>query len=162
MKRVISLILAVVLCFSLVACGGSSGGAAQEANIDATFPLKESVTLKLMITGTEDSTFKTKLQENSLFKRLKEETNVNIEFQFLGGEPKQKLTLLINSGQYGDAVLGGPVLNYIAASRYIASGIFKDLTPYITETNTPNIYGILQKNPAAIGMISSADGKIYT
>ena len=162
MKRVISLILAVVLCFSLVACGGSSGGAAQEANIDATFPLKESVTLKLMITGTEDSTFKTKLQENSLFKRLKEETNVNIEFQFLGGEPKQKLTLLINSGQYGDAVLGGPVLNYIAASRYIASGIFKDLTPYITETNTPNIYNILQKNPAAIGMISSADGKIYT
>ncbi|MBO7520543.1 MAG: extracellular solute-binding protein, partial [Clostridia bacterium] len=161
MKRAISLFLVFVICFSLAACGGS-GGSSNEANVDSTFPLKEPVTLKLMVTGTEDSAFKKNLENNSLYKRLKEETNVSIDFQFLGSEPKQKLTLLINSGQYGDAILGGPVLNYIAASRYIASGIFKDLTPYINEKITPNIYGIIQENPAALGMISGADGKIYT
>ena len=162
MKRVLSLILALAIVFSLAGCGGGKGESAQEANIDSTFPLKEPVTLKMMIMGTEDSTFKKNLENNSLFKRMKEETNVNVEFQFLGSEPTTKLTLLINSGQYGDAILGGPVLNYISASRYIASGMFKDLTPYINETTTPNIYKILQDNPAAIGMIAGADGKIYT
>ncbi len=162
MKRVLSFILAVAMIFSLAGCGGGKGGAAQEANIDSTFPLKEPVTLKLMIMGTEDSAFKNNLKNNSLYKRLKEETNVDIEFQFLGSDPTTKLTLLINSGQYGDAILGGPVLNYISASRYIASGMFKDLTPYITEEITPNIYNILKENPAAIGMIAGADGKIYT
>lgn len=161
MKRVLSLILVFALCFALAGCGGG-GGAVQEANIDSTFPLKEPVTLKLMVTGTEDSSFANNLKNNSLYKKMKEETNVDIEFQFLGTDPTTKLTLLINSGQYGDAILGGPVLNYISASRYIASGLFKDLTPYVNETVTPNIYGILQENPAAIGMISGADGKIYT
>lgn len=162
MKRVLSLILALAIVFSLAGCGGGKGDAAQEANIDSTFPLKEPVTLKLMIMGTEDSSFKNSLENNSLYKRMKEETNVNVEFQFLGSDPTTKLTLLINSGQYGDAILGGPVLNYISASRYIASGMFKDLTPYINEKTTPNIYKILQDNPAAVGMIAGADGKIYT
>ena len=165
MKRIVSIILSIVLIFGVAACTagcGGSGGGAGEANVDATFPLKDPVTLKLMVVGTEDGTFKTDLANNSLYKRLKEETNVDIDFQFLGTDYQTKLTLLINSGQYGDAILGGPVLNYISASRYIASGIFKDLTPYINETVTPNIYNILQARPEAYGMISGADGKIYT
>lgn len=162
MKRVLSLILALAMVLALAGCGGGKGSAAGEANVDSTFPLKDPVTITLMVTGTEDGSFKENLANNSLYKRLKEETNVDIQFQFLGTDPSTKLTLLINSGQYGDAILGGPVLNYISASRYIASGIFKDLTPYVNETITPNIYARLQEKPEAYGMISSADGKIYT
>ncbi len=165
MKKVISLLVSAFLvlgiAFCTVGCGGS-GGSAGEANVDVTFPLKESVTLKLMVMGTEDSSFKSQIENNGLWKRMKKETNVNVEFQFLGTEPSEKLTLLINSGNYGDAIVGGPVLNYISASRYIASGIFKDLTPFVNEEYMPNVSQKLKEKPEIIGMISGADGKIYT
>lgn len=165
MKRIISLILSAVLMLTVAFCTcgcGGSGGANGEADIDVTFPLKKPITVKLMVMGTEDSSFKTQINNNALWKRMKKETNVDVEFQFLGTEPTEKLTLLINSGNYGDAIVGGPVLNYISASRYIASGIFKDLSPYVNDKYMPNLMKRLKERPEMLGMIAGADGNIYT
>lgn len=164
MKKIISLLLTVILVIGLAACTSGCGGGsgAGEANIDVTFPLKETITLKLMVKGTEDGSFKSRIANNALWKKMKKETNINVEFQFLGAEPAEKLTLLINSGNYGDAIVGGPVLNYISASRYIASGIFKDLTPYVNDTYMPHLNVLIKETPEIMGMISGADGNIYT
>ena len=165
MKRFISLLLVFVLCVSVVisttGCG-DSGKSNGKGDVEATFPLEEPVTFTLMVVGTEDSAFQSNIANNSLWKKLEEETNVHIEFQFLGTDPSEKLTLLINGGNYGDAIVGGPVLNYISASRYIASGIFQDLTHYVNEETMPNLMEKINANPEIVPMISGADGKIYT
>lgn len=166
MKKIISLILLVTTLFStiscLTGCGNNSGAGSKVIEGDIVFPLEEEVTITFMVRGTEDTSFKTKIAENKLWKRLKEESNVNIEFIFLGTEPEQKLTLLINSGNYGDVLVGGPVLNAISASRYFASGIFQDLTDYVNEDYMPNLMKLINDDPEIKSMISSADGKIYT
>lgn len=164
LKRLISLLLTVVMLFGLAAsftgCGKDDGG--KKKDVEAKFPLEEEVTFTFMVVGTEDSTFKQKISENKLWKRLKEETNVNVEFQFLGEDPETKLTLLINSGKYGDVLIGGPVLNAISASRYFASGIFQDISEYVNEKTMPNLSAMIEEDPAIISMISGVDGKIYT
>lgn len=164
-KKLVSLLLTVVMLLgvasSLTGCGGDGGGSAK-SDIDATFPLEEEITLTFMVVGTEDSTFKDKMAENKLWKRLKEETNVNVEFQFLGEDPEQKLTLLINSGKYGDVLIGGPVLNSISASRYFASGIFQDISDYVNEETMPNLSAMIEADPEILTMISGNDGSIYT
>lgn len=164
-KRIISLFLSIIMLCSLAVgltgCGGKDSKK-ERADIDITFPLEEEITITFMVRGVEDSNFKTKLAENKLFKRIKEETNVNMEFMFLGNDPEQKLTLLINSGNYGDVLLGGPILNAISASRYFASGIFQDMTDYVTAEYMPNLAAQIEKEPEILSMISSADGKIYT
>ena len=163
-KRVISLLLTVVMLLGVVsaltACGDDEGN--KKVDVEAVFPLEKEVTFTFMVVGTEDSTFKQKISENKLWKRLKEETNVNIEFQFLGEDPETKLTLLINSGKYGDAIVGGPVLNAISASRYFASGIFQDFSDYVNKETMPNLSAMIEANPAILSMISGTDGKIYT
>ena len=161
MKQIVSMFLAVVMLLSLTGCGGS-GSKTSQSDIDATFPLEEEVTLTFMVVGTEDSTFKEKIKNNKLWKRLEEETNVNVEFQFLGETPEEKFTLLINGGNYGDVLIGGPVLNSISASRYFASGIFQDLTEYLNEDTMPNLMSMIDENPDIMGMISGTDGKVYT
>lgn len=165
MKRAVSLFLCLVMLICVAGCAAGCGGGnagVGEADIDTTFPLKEEVTLTFMVQGAEDTSFKTKIAENKLWKRIKEETNVNVNFQFLGTNPQEKLTLLINSGDYGDVLIGGPVLNYISASRYFASGIFKDLTDYVNKDCMPNLYKYIEERPEILGMISGVNGEIYT
>ena len=164
-KRIICLLMTMIMIVGMATGSTGCGGGKEktpQSDIDATFPLKEEVTITFMVVGTEDSTFKKKIAENKLWKRLKEETNVNIEFQFLGEDPEQKFTLLINSGNYGDVIVGGPVLNSISASRYFASGIFQDLSDYLNEETMPNLMSMIDENPDILGMISGADGHIYT
>ena len=137
----------------LTGCGGGSS-TSKRKDIDITFPLEEELTITFMIRGVEDSNFKNQLKENKLFKRIKEDTNVNMEFMFLGNDPEQKLTLLINSGNYGDVLLGGPILNAISASRSFASGIFQDMTDYVNEEYMPNlskIYAIYYETLCYVG-----------
>lgn len=160
-KRVVSMMLALGMLLGLTGCGGG-GNSTSQSDIDATFPLKEEVTLTFMVVGTEDTSFKEKMANNKLWKRLQEETNVNVEFQFLGETPEEKFTLLINGGNYGDVLIGGPVLNSISASRYFASGIFQDLTEYLNKETMPNLMAMIDENPDIMGMISGADGKVYT
>ena len=164
MKRIVSLVLCVIMLCSLAGnltgCGKSQ--TAKRKDIDITFPLEEELTITFMIRGVEDSNFKKDLAENKLFKRIKEETNINMEFIFLGNDPENKLTLLINSGNYGDVLLGGPILNAISASRYFASGIFQDMTDYVNEEYMPNLSALIEKEPEIVSMIASEDGKIYT
>lgn len=165
MKRILSLLLTLVMVLGISAassgCGGNSRGV-EEVEIDLTFPLSEPIDLVFMIEGTEDSAFKSNLENNKLWKRLKEETNIHITFQFLGDNGEEKLPLLLNSGNYGDVLIGGPVLSSVEASRYIASGIFRDLTPYVNAEYMPNLMGLIEETPEIMSMITGVDGNVYT
>lgn len=165
LKRTISLLCVLAMMASLTACGGSLNKDANEAVEieEVVFPLKEEVTFTFMLESSESTEFAEQIANNSLWKKLKDETNVNIEFQFLNGEGSEKLALLISSGKYGDVLWGGPILSSALASKYITAGNFVDITSYVTnEELMPNLNAHFAENEKYINMITATDGRIYT
>ncbi len=170
MKKMIVRFLSVciVLSMSLLAvsgCGNKNqgGNSSKPGEVESvTFPLEKPVTFTFMIQGTKSTSFDKDLENNALWQELKEKTNVNIEFQFLGDTPSEKLTLLISGNTYGDVLWGGPILSSVEASKYIASGKLLDLTAYINEDLMPNLCADMAETPAMKNMITGYDGKIYT
>ena len=165
-KRFISMMLCMVmllsLAFSVTGCGGKEEKSGISGMKDFTFPLEEEVTFTFMVQGSRSATFDDDLANNALWKKLKEETNVNIEFQFLGDDSGSKLAMLVNSGEYGDVLVGGPVLNSIESSLYLSSGIFVPLDDYVNEKYMPNLTAILADRPETKKVITSAEGEIVT
>lgn len=163
MKRVLCLVLALMMSLSLVACGGGDGKKASGNKVEeVTFPLEEKVTFTFMIKGTEGVTFAEDIANNALWKKLEEDTNVHIDFQFLGDNPTEKLSLLVNGDSYGDVLWGGPIINSTEASKYIAAGLLVDLKDYLTEELMPNFMDELEENPNIKNSMTASDGNIYT
>lgn len=128
------------------------------------FPLEEPVTFKFMVRGLEAEDFQTNLDNNKLWQKIKEETNVNIEWEFLGtgSAANEKLALMINGDDYGDVWFGGPWLTDLEVSKYIDAGKLQELGIYFNETVMPNFTKDLNERPSIYNMITAADGKIYT
>lgn len=163
LKQTVSLLCLVSMLLSLVACGGSKTNGGSTEIEDVVFPLKEEVSFTFMLADSEDVEFKQQIENNALWKKLKEETNVNIEFQFLNGEGSDKLALLMSGGNYGDVLWGGPILSSTLASKYIAAGNFVDLTDYVNDKELmPNLNAMLEENSEYFKSVTAADGKIYT
>ena len=160
--RWISLCLSLCILLLTVGCGGSGSSGGSNKVEKVSFPLAEPVTFTFMVDGTKSTSFDKDLANNALWNELKEKTNVNIEFQFLGDTPSEKLTLLISGGTYGDVLWGGPILNSVEASKYIASGKLLGLTDYINTDLMPNLCADIEETPAIKNMITAYDGKIYT
>ncbi len=161
-KFLCSCLAMCMLVLMATGCGNKEKDKSGVTMEDVTFPLKEEVTFTFMVEGTKSTTFDKDLANNALWKDLKEKTNVNIEFQFLGDTPSEKLTLLISGGTYGDVLWGGPILSSVEASKYIAAGKLVDLTNYINGDLMPNFYADLSESPKIKNMITAYDGKIYT
>ena len=162
MKRVLCLVLALIMSLSLIACGGGDKKSNSKEIAEVKFPLEEKVTFTFMVKGTEGVTFAEDIANNALWKRLEEETNVHIEFQFLGDNPTEKLSLLVNGNSYGDVLWGGPLINSTEASKYIAAGLLVDLQDYLTEELMPNFMAELEENPNIKNSMTASDGNIYT
>lgn len=158
--RIACLVLAVLMVLAAVGCSKKNN--ADKSSADAvTFPLKEKVTFNFMVAKSETDEFKENLANNALWKELEEKTNVHIDFTFLGSDAKTQLSLLVSAGTYGDFIWGGPLLGSAEASKYMASGIFQDLTDYIKEDIMPNFCADLKENPEYLTSVRSFDGKIY-
>lgn len=164
LSRAICIFLALCMLIGCTACGGSGGKSKGGKGLtDFTFPLEEEITFNFMIQGVESTTFKTDLEKNVLWKKLKEETNVNIEFTFLGTNPTQQLALLANSGKYGDVLMGGPILNSITASLYYESGMFVPITEYVNEKYMPNFMNrVVGENSEVLKTMTAPDGEYIT
>lgn len=160
--RAICLILCLCAVFTMAACRREPEIPGKNQVVtDVTFPLAEPVTFTFMIEGTKSSTFDSDIANNKLLKKLTEETNVHLEFQFIGNDTT-KLNLLITGGTYGDVIWGGPILNSVTASKYIAAGKLTDLTDYINEDLMPEFCTDLAESPDMKKMITAPDGRIYT
>lgn len=161
-KRIWSLLLVLMMTLSLIGCGGSESSSKKNKITEVKFPLEEKVTFTFMVEGTEGVTFAEDIAKNALWKRLEEETNVHIDFQFMGDNPSEKLALAVNGNSYGDVLWGGPMINSIEASKYIAAGLLVDVKEYLTEELMPNFMDELKENPNIMNSITAADGGVYT
>ena len=164
MKKFICLMLACIMALGILAgCHRNQvpPGQNKQQVTDVTFPLAEPVTFTFMIEGTKSATFDADIANNAVLKRLTEETNVHLEFQFIGNDAT-KLNLLMNGGTYGDVIWGGPILNSVTASKYMAARKLIDLTDFINPDLMPEFCADLEENPDMKKMITAADGRIYT
>ena len=163
-KRVLCLVLSICAVLTLTACGGGGRRPSPSGNttkVEAvTFPLEERTEFTFMIMGVKSSTFDEQIANNALMQKLEKETNVHINWQFIGND-STKLNLLMTGNGYGDVIFGGPILNSVEASKYIAAGKIQELTPYMTEELMPEFMADLAENPNIMGMITASDGKAY-
>ena len=161
--------LAVCSILSFTACsGGKDSSSTPESTVmhekEVKFPLEEPVTFKFMVRGVEGESFKSDLEKNPLWQKIKNETNVNIQFEFLGAgtAAAEKLALMINGSNYGDVWFGGPWLTDLDVSKYIEAEKLQEIGGYFNKTVMPNFTKQLEENPQIYNMVTATDGKIYT
>lgn len=164
-KQVIAAALAAGMALSLTACGGKdsvelNSGELQEVDLaELQFPLKEKATL----TGMTSYPANTESNPNNrtIFKRLQEKTNVEIEWTAIQSDqwgdkislnmanPKT-LTDFIFSAGFGDSDL----------LKYADQGIIIPLEEYI-DAYMPNLSAVFEKYPEYRSMCTDAEGHIW-
>ena len=165
-KRVMVLALAASMLSCLTACGGNKSdtslntGEMQEVDVaDLQFPLAEKATL----TGMTQYPANTESDPNkrTIFKRLQEKTNVEIEWKAIQGDQwGEKITLamadtntltdFIFSAGFGDNDL----------LRYADQGVIIPLEEYIG-AYMPNLKAVFDKYPEYRKMSTDANGHIW-
>ncbi len=165
-KRVMVLALAASMLSYLTACGGNKSdtslntGEMQEVDVaDLQFPLAEKATL----TGMTQYPANTESDPNkrTIFKRLQEKTNVEIEWKAIQGDQwGEKITLamadtntltdFIFSAGFGDNDL----------LRYADQGVIIPLEEYI-DAYMPNLKAVFDKYPEYRKMSTDANGHIW-
>ena len=164
-KRIVAVMLAMGMVVSLTACGGKStkklnSGEFQEVDkSELEFPLKETTTL----TGMTSYPANTESNPNNrtIFKRLQEKTNVEIEWT------------AIQSDQWGDKItlnMSNPdtLTDFIFTAgfsdsdllKYADQGIIIPLEEYI-DAYMPNLSAVFEKYPEYRTMCTDSEGHIW-
>ena len=164
-KQVIAATLAAGMALSLTACGGKdsvelNSGEFQEVDLaDLQFPLKEKATL----TGMTSFPANTESNPNNrtIFKRLQEKTNVEIEWTAIQSDqwgdkitlnmanPKTLTDFIFTAG-FGDSDL----------LKYADQGIIIPLEEYI-DAYMPNLSAVFEKYPEYRTMSTDSEGHIW-
>lgn len=161
-KRVVALSLAVSMLLSMAACGKGEKTNGGNGKIEAvTFPLEEPITFTFMVPGTETYDFAEQMEKYKMWQELEEATNVHIEFDFLGENYEEQLSLRITSNDYGDVIWGGNVLTSISTTKYAAAGVLVDIADYLNEDIMPNLMADIAERPIIKNTLKAPDGGIY-
>lgn len=165
-KRIMSFSLAACMVLSLAGCGGKSEkkelnkGEFQEVDTaELAFPLKEKATL----TGTTSFPANTESNPNNrtIFKRLQEKTNVEIEWTAIQADQwrdkialnmanTKNLTDFIFAADFGDNDL----------LKYAKQGVIIPLEKYI-DAYMPNLSAVFEKYPEYKAMCTDTEGHIW-
>lgn len=165
-KRILAVGLTVGMILSLTACGGGSNkvelntGEFQEVDVaELQFPLAEKTTLTGMISYPANT--ESNPNNRTIFKRLQEKTNVEIEWTAIQGDQwGDKITLamanvdtltdFIFTAGFGDNDL----------LRYAEQGVIIPLEEYI-DAYMPNLKAVFDKFPEYRTMSTATDGHIW-
>ena len=165
-KRVIAATMAATMMLSLTACGGSkeettlNDGEFQEVETsELEFPLAETATLTGMISYPVNT--ESEPNNRTIFKRLQEETNVEIEWTAISSDQwSEKISLamsnvdtltdfVFNAG-FGDSDL----------LKYADQGVIIALEDYI-DAYMPNLSAVFEKYPEYRSMCEDENGHIW-
>ena len=171
-KKIVALVLALVMMLSvLAACNNekpnettqpkeTQGNQPAETKPQETedpgitFPLAETLEVSAMITQG-NSTYPH--ADNLVWKYLQEQSNIKFNFtEFPSGESKEKMNLLLSSGDYPELVLKTGV----DIAKFGADGIFIPLEDLIRE-NMPNLCAVIDELDAW-SELEAGDGHIYS
>ncbi|MFG6370113.1 MAG: extracellular solute-binding protein [Lachnospiraceae bacterium] len=165
-RQVITLALATSIILSMTACGGKKSsvelntGELQEVDTaELAFPLAEKATLTGMISYPANT--ESNPNNRTIFKRLQEKTNVEIEWTAIQGDQwGDKITLamanldtltdFIFTAGFGDNDL----------LRYADQGVIIPLEEYI-DAYMPNLSAVFEKYPEYKKMCTDTNGHIW-
>ena len=99
-------------------------------------------------------------EDNPCLNAMMEEAGIKINWEVMSDSLGEQVNIRITGGDLPDAFQAVGFSNYDLA-RYGRGGTFLDLTPYITPEIMPNLYKILEENPAIKAAITQDDGGIY-
>jgi putative aldouronate transport system substrate-binding protein len=183
MRKIISTVLFIMFCFSMVitGCGvtAADNTAATASTVDktsdtsaavaendtglspsGTFPLvKEKTTITALIGWSSQ----TDLNENWNTKDYEQKTNVHVDWQIVSsGDFREKRALLLASGDLPEVFVNG--YNQFTAADEMMYGSQGSIIPLNDVIEKDSIYlkKILTDNPLYKNIITSADGKIYS
>ncbi|MDE7418276.1 MAG: extracellular solute-binding protein [Lachnospiraceae bacterium] len=165
-KRVMALALAASMLSALTACGGNKSdvslntGEMQEVDkADLQFPLAEKTTL----TGMTQYPANTESNPNNrtIFKRLQEKTNVEIEWNAIQGDQwGEKITLAMADPKTLSDFIFSAGFGENDLLRYADQGVIIPLEDYI-DNYMPNLKGVFDKFPEYRKMSTATDGHIW-
>ncbi|MCM0649029.1 ABC transporter substrate-binding protein [Clostridium swellfunianum] len=114
MKKIVSLVLTAVVTTSLLAgCTTKKTAEAPAAKDD-----KSPVTLKMFIADTVmQKRWEAAKMEAPISKKIKDATGVNLDIEFPVGDIKQRMALMISSGEYPELVYAGPETGQIIDAK---------------------------------------------
>ena len=175
MKKVVSLLLALLMVMGLAACGAKQPAEEPVADTPvveepAEEPVEEPAEEPMEAPTEEPSeerehvtlSFYARCQEQVnqdhvwgvLNEYLEEKLNTTVEWHFLGGTFSDKVSVMINSGEYYDAVWTSNWQNNYAAN--VGRGAYLDITELVK--NYPAMY---ESMPEALWEGTKIDGAIY-
>lgn len=183
-KRILSALLACCVLFALTACSsqpangpasdttqapanGEASNAAQDngvLNPIGELPLvKEGKTVEMTMfiggIGAQVSSYD--YSDNDFTKKVVDETGIKLDFIATTAQAqKEKLNILLNSGDYPDLIRDNRILTKSDMDYYAKQGIFIPLDDYGL-ADYPNIKAAFDEYPEIMDVITGSDGKIY-
>ncbi len=165
MKRMLAAALAAGMIVTAAGCGSKGGaqlntGEVQEVDLsELEFPLKEKATLTGMISYPANT--ESNPNNRTIFKRLQEKTNVEIEWNAIQGDQwgdkislamanVNTLTDFVFTAGFGDSDL----------LKYADQGVIIPLEGYI-DKYMPNLKAVFEKYPDYKKMSTATDGHIW-
>lgn len=161
MKKAISILLVLIMLFSVAACTPSEDDPSGSANPtgapeNISFPLAEPYTFSMFSVINEG----VELGDCLAFQKIAENTNVHWEIQSaLGVELAENVSLLLGSGQYPDVFFRANLTPDLV-NKYGPQGTLIPLNDLI-EKYAPNFKAELDNRPGAADAITAPDGNIY-
>jgi len=170
-KKILSLLLVSAMATSLLAgCGSqnekteSKESAVQSQEKVEEKPADQSqekaeeepiVIKALAIVGADDGDW----NDYWYFTYLEEKFNVDFQIEMISSEADVKIPLLFASDDLPDLFLNS--LSNDQIDQYGSEGFLLDMTSYLSEETTPNLWAILGEQPDFISAMTNLDGQIY-
>lgn len=173
-KNVFGVFVLFLLCTCLFASGGKEtvvqvSEDSYKWNLEGTiFPLEKKISFNILTSGYRSADVR-KIDENEDWKALEAQTNVDINFIYLGDydatETRDSLQMRLLSGDYCDAIMSVYVNNLTMEdiNELASSGIVINLDKYITDPKCmPNLYySVIEPKQNIYNNMKSPDGNIY-
>ena len=165
MKKLTTMIIALVLSVCVFAAGGKDSAAASNVKYTAkgSYPVvSEPITVNIMVPQppcVED------FNTNGFSKFMEQKTGIKVNWIMVPEQAaKEKLALTLASGDLPDAFFGFErVLGFAEETTYgVEEKLFMPLNKFYSDGTLPNLTKALQDFPGAVGFMTLTDGNIYS
>ena len=159
-KGILSLTMATMMSITMISCGAKTKDIESMTIKDVSFPLEETVTLKMLTHAPAIS--EQDPSKRAIFQRLEEETNVKIDWTcYVDDQFGDKKNLALSKKEtLPDLVFDADMSTYDLL-RYAKQGVIIPVEDLI-DKYMPNLSEILEKKPDYRKMITAPDGHIYS
>lgn len=153
-KKLVSVMLATTMIFSMAGCGSKSSGEGTQDNETGTTNFK--IFAGISALSPDNS-------EKTLVKKMNEAMNVTIEWNCVAGDTLlERKNLILNTGSdLPDALMAAELSDYELIT-YGGNGLLIPLESYINEETMPNLTKVLAEREDVLATCTMPDGHIYS